>query len=572
MKIKSKWLAIFLIITLAMSLVMPGLAMADDDEDEVELRDVNKHWAQNNVVNLKGQGIINGYPDGTFRPNAPVSTAEAVVMAVKLLGLDEQAKAKADAQLPFTDAAAVPDWARGYVAVAVEKGLVDGAGRFQPNKKATRMDVTILLVKTLNAEIAIKNNNTTLKFTDINNVSQNDQQYIALAVLNDLIKGYDDKSFQPNKPVTRAEMATLFARLQDQIGSENGRINGKIMAVDASVSKITVATSAYIPDVTYAVYNEGSTSLRVYELAVATDTNIFRDNKAAALADLKAGDKVAVLLNKENVVVFVDAYSVYVESNIVEGQVKKIDAVNRTIRLYQYGIADVDYTVAQSAYITKDGAGVTLDKIVTGDWVKMEKDASGNIVKIEAKAYNSAINGYDKIKIEIEGPDFEIKMEQNKKGKAKVEIKYEAEDEDDDVYEDVYEEDDEDEIEDDSAIIVALDRDEDDEDEDEVKEDKYNKGNNKQDKHNKEQNKEQNKEKSKNQNKNVNGKQEIKLTGAEAAAFIEKFVAEAQIGETVNPDLIIAAVEKILGITVDNNKVEIEIEIEDGNREMEFEF
>lgn len=149
MKPKSKWLAVFLIITLAMSLVMPGLAAADDvDEDEVQLKDVGEHWAQNNVVNLKDQGIINGYPDGTFRPNAPVSTAEAVVLAVRLLGLDEQAKAKADAQLAFTDAAAIPGWARGYVAVAVEKGLVESQGQFQPNKKATRMDVTILLVKT----------------------------------------------------------------------------------------------------------------------------------------------------------------------------------------------------------------------------------------------------------------------------------------------------------------------------------------------------------------------------------------------------------------------------------------
>lgn len=488
--------------------------------------------------------------------------AETVVMAVKLLGLDEQAKAKANAELAFTDAAAIPDWARGYVAVAVEKGLVAGAGQFQPNKSATRMDVTVLLVKTLTAEIAINTNNTTVKFTDVSNLNQNNQQYIALAVLNDLIKGYDDKSFQPNKPVTRAEMATLFARLEEQVGSnaQDGRIAGKLLAVDTSAAKLTVATAAYIPNVNYAVYNEGNTSLRVYELTVAANAAIYRDNKSAVLADLKENDKVTVLLNKDNAVIYVDAYSIYVENNIVEGQVKKVDAVNRTIRLYQNGIADVDYTVAQSAYISKDGVGVALDQVLSGDWVKMEKDSTGAVIKIEAKSYSAAVTGFDKIKIEIEGPDFEVKMEQNDKGKAKVEIKFESEDIDDD----------EDEIEDDAVSVIALDNDE---DEDEVSEEVYKKDGNKE--QNKEQNKEekQNKEQNKEQNgKSQNGKKEIKLTGAEAADFIQKFIAEAKIGETVDLNLIIAAVEKIIGITIDKNKVEIEIEIKDNNRELEFEF
>jgi hypothetical protein len=107
MRTKSKWLTILLIMTLAMSLIIPGLAMASKDEDENEdghgkLKDVGKHWASNNVENLKLQGVINGYPDGTFRPEAAVNTTEAVVMAVKLLGLDDLAKSKANATLAFT--------------------------------------------------------------------------------------------------------------------------------------------------------------------------------------------------------------------------------------------------------------------------------------------------------------------------------------------------------------------------------------------------------------------------------------------------------------------------------------
>lgn len=549
MKRMSKWLTIALIAML-MGMVLPGMGLAQDRE---KMKDIERHWARNNVLNLRLEGIINGYPDGTYRPEASVTTTEVVVMAVKLLGLDADAKAKADAQLVFSDEKNIPGWARGYVAVAVDKGLIDGTGKFQPMKKATRLDVTILLVKTLNAEIVINNNNAAVKFTDVNNLSQSNQQYIALGVLNDLIKGYDDKSFQPNKPVTRAEMATLFARLQDQVGTdlEKRRIAGSLLAVNSTAAKLTVATSAYLPNVDYAVYNDGSNSLRVYEFAVNSGAPVFRDNKSAVLSDLKAGDGVTVLLNVYNAAIYVNANSVVPEKSVVEGQVKKVDAANRTIRLYQHGIVDVDYTVAQSAYISRNGVGVNLDQIVTGDWVKMERDSSGTVIKIEAKSYDLAVGEFDAIKIKIEGPDFKIKMEQNRRGQAKVEIKKAAA------------------AKSSAALITALDND--DEDEDEPEDDSAVKRQQNQDLREKEKEHREDLDEDKEAGKGKNNVV-VSLSGDEAREYIRKFVEDAKIGETISSDQIIAAAEKILGSTVDKTQVEIEIELKSGQRELEFEF
>lgn len=47
--------------------------------------DVNGHWAQQAIRNAEAQGTLSGYPDGTFRPNQPITRAEAVTLINKLL-------------------------------------------------------------------------------------------------------------------------------------------------------------------------------------------------------------------------------------------------------------------------------------------------------------------------------------------------------------------------------------------------------------------------------------------------------------------------------------------------------
>ncbi|WP_411346622.1 S-layer homology domain-containing protein [Paenibacillus sp. WLX1005] len=47
--------------------------------------DVNGHWAQQAITNAQAQGVLTGYADGTFRPNQPITRAEAVTLINKLL-------------------------------------------------------------------------------------------------------------------------------------------------------------------------------------------------------------------------------------------------------------------------------------------------------------------------------------------------------------------------------------------------------------------------------------------------------------------------------------------------------
>lgn len=302
-----------LVFVLALVLVVAaGAAMACQGQGKM------KHSA----ASVSEQVYKAVYAPATLKPQAPVTNVEAVAEVIKLLGWEEQARTQANAQLAFRDAAAIPGWATGYIAVAVEKGLIPGTGQFQPMKKATRLYVTVLLVKALNAEVGRDMENPSTSFADIGSVSPEGQRCIALAVLNDLIKGYGDRTFKPNKPVTRAEFSALLARLQNRtdLGLQ-ARIAGRLVAVNVAASRITVATAVYLPDVTSTVYGADN-NLRAYEFVVAPGASVYRDGKPATLAGLQSGDRVSLLLNSSHVVVYLSAQGTQGESGQVRSQVR----------------------------------------------------------------------------------------------------------------------------------------------------------------------------------------------------------------------------------------------------------
>jgi|DewCreStandDraft_2_1066082.scaffolds.fasta_scaffold00397_40 hypothetical protein len=91
------------------------------------------------------KGLISGYPDGTFRPRQQVTRAELAAVVLRALGLEGEALAKQDAALPFGDAAGIQAWARGYVAVAVERKILlpYPDQTIRAHVPATRADVAV---------------------------------------------------------------------------------------------------------------------------------------------------------------------------------------------------------------------------------------------------------------------------------------------------------------------------------------------------------------------------------------------------------------------------------------------
>ena len=106
-------------------------------------------WFAGAVAAATGLGWMQGVAPGQFAPEAPVSRAMAAAAVINDLGLAHVAADEAGAALPYADAATIPAYAAGAVAVATHLGLLlgDPQGRLQPNAPLTRAEGAALLVR-----------------------------------------------------------------------------------------------------------------------------------------------------------------------------------------------------------------------------------------------------------------------------------------------------------------------------------------------------------------------------------------------------------------------------------------
>lgn len=103
-------------------------------------------WYNNAISTLSKLGIIDGYPDGTFRPMAGITRAEFAKMAVSFFELTESQKNHADI---FSDIST--SWARQYINAAYLCNIISGYpdGTFKPAKLITRAEAMTIVNNTL---------------------------------------------------------------------------------------------------------------------------------------------------------------------------------------------------------------------------------------------------------------------------------------------------------------------------------------------------------------------------------------------------------------------------------------
>ncbi|MGI5942781.1 MAG: S-layer homology domain-containing protein, partial [Pelotomaculaceae bacterium] len=162
--------------------------------------DIAGHWAQSKIEELVALGVVNGYPDGSFKPDGTITRAEFTTMLVKAFELSPQTgKVFADTSR---------HWARDYIATAEAYRLVSGynAGTFGPDDLITREQTALMIVKA--AGLTMISEETS--FADNSAISGWAKDAVATAVANGLMKGYPDNIFRPLGSATRAEAVTVI--------------------------------------------------------------------------------------------------------------------------------------------------------------------------------------------------------------------------------------------------------------------------------------------------------------------------------------------------------------------------
>lgn len=168
------------------------------------LKDIQGHWAQKAIEKLLARGVINGYPDGSFKPEARITRAEFITMLVKALNLKTSGSGSS-----FNDTSR--HWAKDSIAAASSLEIVGGYGdgSFKPDQPITREQMAVITVKA--AGLAPVSGEPA--FADSIKISAWAKAYVLAAHHADIISGHPGNLFLPQDGATRAEAATVIINI-----------------------------------------------------------------------------------------------------------------------------------------------------------------------------------------------------------------------------------------------------------------------------------------------------------------------------------------------------------------------
>ncbi len=171
--------------------------------------DVRQHWAEASIRRGVWAGFINGYPDGTFRPEAAVTRAEFLKMLVASQVGDDLSTSSA-VEIPFVD---VRDhWVADYVRWALEAGWIppgDFGDRLDPDEIVTRQEMAFLAA----LAAGLLPSDQEIGYHDSQDIDVFLFGWVAATVDAGLIRGYPDGTFRPTDGLRRSEAVSVIWRV-----------------------------------------------------------------------------------------------------------------------------------------------------------------------------------------------------------------------------------------------------------------------------------------------------------------------------------------------------------------------
>lgn len=172
-----------------------------------QLQDLSEHWGRSLIEEAVQREIVNGYEDGTFRPDQQVTREELLVMLQRASGVAGSALER-----EFTDRSSISPWAREAVGLAVREGWISGYedGSLRPGQAVSRAELAVLLGRYAGlAPVGPEQ----ARFADNDEIPLWAKGYAAAAVVEGILEGREQGRFAPLEKTTRAEAAVVLIRL-----------------------------------------------------------------------------------------------------------------------------------------------------------------------------------------------------------------------------------------------------------------------------------------------------------------------------------------------------------------------
>ncbi len=328
-------------------------------------------WAQEAIEALANNKIVEGYPDGTFKPGKDITKEEAIVLFARCLGASDKsnedivsaAYANAESKLAKYDSYALKQAAYlMYKMVLNESDLATYLSAANKGKPLKRYEAATLIAKSLGGEVWLKNNSDVeADFADSDKIPDAAQGYVYYASELGIIQGMENNKFVPDGNVTRAQVSVMIHRILNMMQYSYSKWS--IAAIDSATGVVTLKN------------DDGD----IEKYTIGNSVPVMIDGTKSSLDNLRAGMEAVLTFVHDldtgaDRLYSLDAVSVMSDETIEgiyrgkatdnSGTVVSVGAIDDATNIKKYTLAD-GFTVLYN------GEAATLADFSNGDYVRL---------------------------------------------------------------------------------------------------------------------------------------------------------------------------------------------------------
>ena len=371
-------------------------AFAEKEERFSDISDKNYAWAKEYIELMAEEGYINGYEDGTYRPDNEVTRLETIVLFARVMGsgkgensdvveyaLEEYADVINSADINFGEEEVAYMLYRGALTKAdVEKYLSTGKAA----KPMPRQEAAAIITKAFCGEEAAKSEVLIdLDYNDAKKIDPDYSQYVYYASEMGILNGMDDGNFSPDTSVLRSQVAVMLYRTVEKMNLYIETV--LVPSIDTELNNITI------------VDEEGADISIGYE----EHTKFYKDGELMDETDF-VNSSMAMLTYINSTLVYVDMFEKVIDET-AKGVYQGSDTTDgiTTVSIMNAETEKVsDFEISSGAVIKNEsGSTVTTKNIAVGSYVEYDL-TNGKIIRLEQISKTSKVTGATVKSVDIE--------------------------------------------------------------------------------------------------------------------------------------------------------------------------
>lgn len=309
-----KEITIILSIVFILSFGMGSIKAYGEDM----FKDVNKrHWAYDYVENMINLGLMDGYSDGTFRPNDKVNTADVLVYVTRLMNISpDEVKNMRKKYDGFLNKFDLTEERKDGLAIALSKGLVTEKfienGLFEKGKLryATKIELSVYLVRAMGMEEEAKKKAAIFVYKDTEAIPVEARPYVKFLIDKKILseKGDGEGMFNPNQSITRDILAKMLYLTHEQMNTGNTTVTinpNKTVGKPVETNRTYGEDKGYIKSILISeepkltILNDKGEKINYN---ISKDVNIKVDGETKDIYDLRLGYFAELEIEKGEIV------------------------------------------------------------------------------------------------------------------------------------------------------------------------------------------------------------------------------------------------------------------------------